>query len=120
MNEKQETININLEQLLEKIRALRDSGYRLVQIGCTKSDVFEINYSFDKDYRFINIRVTINSQDTELHSMSGIYWGAFIYENELHDLFGIKVKGMVMDYAGNFYRTKVKYPFTADTNKKNG
>lgn len=119
MSEKQETVRINLEQLPEKMRELRDSGWRLVQIGCAESDILEIDYSFDKDYQFINMRLTMASRDTELPSISGIYPPAFTYENELHDLFGVKVKGIVMDYTGNFYHTKIKHPFLADMNKKN-
>jgi ech hydrogenase subunit D len=40
-----------------------------------------------------------------------MYWGAFIYENEMHDLFGVAVKGMNVDFSGNFIRTSVPYPF---------
>ena len=40
-----------------------------------------------------------------------MYWGAFIYENEMHDLFGIPVRGMNIDYKGTLIRTAVRYPF---------
>jgi len=41
-----------------------------------------------------------------------MYWNSFIYENEMHDLFGIPVRGMNIDFKGTFIRTAVKYPFS--------
>jgi ech hydrogenase subunit D len=40
-----------------------------------------------------------------------MYWNAFIYENEMHDLFGIQVRGMNIDFKGTLIRTAVKHPF---------
>ena len=57
---------------------------------------------FDKDYHFENIRITITG-DTEVPSISGMYWNSFIYENEMHDLFGIQVRGMNIDFKGTLY-----------------
>ncbi|MFA5416444.1 MAG: NADH-quinone oxidoreductase subunit C, partial [Methanoregula sp.] len=51
--------------------------------------------------------------DQEVPSISGMYWGAFVYENEMHDLFGIQVKGINIDYKGNLIKTTIKYPFGA-------
>jgi ech hydrogenase subunit D len=34
-----------------------------------------------------------------------------LYENEIHDLFGVPVDGLTIDFKGNFYKTAVKYPF---------
>ena len=111
MIEKQTTTAVEIGKLIGQVEEFRNNGYRLVQIGCTKAgDNFEINYSFDKTYEFRNLRVII-TQDTELPSITGMYWGAFIYENEMHDLFGIAVKGMNIDYKGTLIRTTVKFPF---------
>ena len=111
MIEEQKIINIELGELLKKISEFHLSGYRLVQIGCTKTDVLEINYSLDKDFNFVNLRVTISSIDTEIPSVSSVYWAAFLYENEMSDLFGVKIKNIAIDYKGSFYRTAVKWPF---------
>ena len=35
----------------------------------------------------------------------------YLYENEMHDLFGITVKMMSMDYHGNLYRIKNRAPY---------
>jgi ech hydrogenase subunit D len=44
-------------------------------------------------------------------SISSIYWCAFLYENELHDLFNVQVDGMAVDFHGHLYETAVKFPF---------
>ena len=113
MIEEQTTTPIDVGKLIGRVEQFRSGGYRLVQINATKvGDLYEINYSFDKDYKFENIRITIPI-DMEVPSISGMYWGAFIYENEMHDLFGIQVKGINIDYKGNLIQTTIRYPFGA-------
>jgi ech hydrogenase subunit D len=110
--ENQTTTNIEVGQLIGCVERFRNDGYRLVQIGCTKAgDLYEINYSFDKDYHFENIRIIV-SQEAEIPSISGMYWNSFIYENEMHDLFGIQVRGMNIDFKGTLIRTAVRFPFS--------
>lgn len=112
MIEEQKMINGDIKSLLGKVKEFFDSGYRLVQISATKVPAgLEINYSFDKDYAFVNLRVSMADVSQEIPSVTPIYWSAFLYENELHDLYGVKVKGINVDYKGNFYRTQVKTPF---------
>lgn len=109
--EEQTTNVIAIEHLIGRVEQFRKGGYRLVQVNCTKAgEEFEINYSFEKDYRFENLRLII-SPETEVPSISGMFWGAFVYENEMHDLYGVAVKGMNIDFNGNFIRTAVRYPF---------
>lgn len=115
-----ETITIPLTELKERV-ALKFTGKaRLVQIGCTRTGEgqFEVNYSFDENLSFSNFRVVVNSAVDQLPSISGIYWNAFLYENEIHDLFGITVDGMVIDYKGRFYRMAVKQPFATTSAKE--
>ena len=112
MFEKQEIITINKESLLEKVLKMRDNVYRLVQIGCTPLEGFQLDYSFDREGTFVDLRFTIPRENLELPSITGIYLCAFTYENELHDLFGIDVTGIAVDYGGNFYRIKAKPPQT--------
>jgi len=110
-SEEQLTLPIEVGQLIGRVEQFKQDGYRLVQVGCTKiGEVYEINYSFDKDFVFRNLRITVN-ENTEVPSISGMFWGAFVYENEMHDLFGIQVKGMNIDFKGNFIRTSIKHPF---------
>ncbi|HXX35093.1 MAG TPA: NADH-quinone oxidoreductase subunit C [Thermodesulfobacteriota bacterium] len=112
MTEPQEIMPIGKNDLLGKVAHLFAEGYRLVQIGCTTLEsAYELNYSFDKDYRFKNLRMTV-APGEEVPSISVIYPNAFLYENEIHDLFGIVVKDIAIDYAGSLYRTAIKTPFS--------
>ena len=111
MFEEQEIISITKEELIDRIRGAFDGGYRLVQISCTREETYQIDYSFDKEYKFMNLRVNLPIENGELPSITGIYECAFAYENEIHDLFGIKIPGISVDYKGKFYRIPVKAPF---------
>ena len=114
MSEPQEIIPIEKDALLGAVSDLFAQGYRMVQIGCTTlENAYELNYSFDKDYHFKNLRVTAQ-RDDEIQSISVIYPNAFLYENEIHDLFGINIRNMSVDYKGAFYRTAIKTPFSIE------
>ncbi len=114
MSEPQEMTPIGKNDLVGRVAQLFAEGYRLVQIGCTTLEsAYELNYSFDKDYRFTNLRMTV-APDEEVPSISVIYPNAFLYENEIHDLFGIVVKNIAIDYAGSLYRTAIKTPFSVE------
>ncbi len=111
MVEEQEMVNVDQKELVGAAAELRASGYRLVQIGCTTlADGYEMNYSFDRDYRFKNLRFTVKPGES-VQSISQIYWNAFLYENEIHDLFGIPITNIVIDYQGTLYRTRIPSPF---------
>ena len=58
----------------------------------------------------VGLRLSIMPDD-EIVSISDIYAPAYLYENEMHDLFGITVKMMSMDYPGNLYRIKHRAPY---------
>ncbi len=111
MVEDQEMVSIDKKELVGVVAELKATGYRLVQICCTTgAGNYEMNYSFDRDYRFKNLRFTVKAGE-EVPSVSGIYWLAFLYENEIHDLFGIPVTNIVIDYRGTLYSTRIPAPF---------
>ena len=110
MFEEQETVLIEREELSGRVSRVSEGGYRLVQIGCTEVEGFQIDYTFDKAYRFLNLRVLIPEGDAVLPSVTAAYPCAFTYENEIHDLFGVRFVGINIDYSGNFYRVGVKAP----------
>ena len=111
-NEVQKCENISIDVLLEKVRALNQQGFRLVQIGATAlPSMLELTYSFDLKGELQSLRLMVPSNDAHVPSISSIYWCAFIYENELHDLFHLQVSGMAVDFQGKFYNTAVKYAF---------
>ncbi len=112
MIEEQEMVEIDKHGLIEMVAALRSSGYRLVQIcSTTLSDCYEMNYSFDKNRQFKNIRFTVPPGET-VPSISLIYSNAFLYENEIQDLFGITIEHMVTDYHSTLYRVRTPAPFS--------
>lgn len=103
---------IPVSALLEKAGTMHKEGYRLVQIGATQlPDQVELTYSFDRDSRLANLRLQLPAAEARVPSISGIYWCAFLYENELHDLFNLQVDGMAVDFHGHFYQTTVPFPF---------
>lgn len=115
MIEEQEMVTIERRDLIEMIAALRSSGYRLVQIcSTTLADSYEMNYSFDKDRQFRNVRFAILPGET-VPSISLLYGNAFFYENEIHDLFGITIENMIPDYHGTLYQVRTPTPFGLKT-----
>ncbi len=111
MIEEQEMVDIEKRDLVERAASLRASGYRLVQIcPTTLADRYEMNSSFDKDLRFKNLRFTVLPGET-IPSIGRIYDNAFLYENEIHDLFGITIEHMTTDFHGTLYKTRIPAPF---------
>ncbi len=116
MIEEQPIVPITAGQLPGEVKTLCEQGWRLVQIGVTSlGEQYEVNYSFDRDMSFKNLRLLAPSTGARLPSISGIYWCAFLYENEIHDLFGITFEGLVLDFKGGFYTTAIPAPFAAQT-----
>lgn len=112
MTNEQQIIDLPRSDLLDKAAKMKAEGFRLVQIGATMLQTgAEVNYSFDKGGELVTYKITLDTSEIVLPSISGIYWGAFLYENEISDLFGIKIENKAIDYKGNFYRTTIKTPF---------
>ena len=102
---------ITPETLLEKVREKKQQNWRLVQIGATRlPDQFQLTYSFDLEIRLASLRLHLPATAPRIPSISSIYGCAILYENELHDLFGITADGLTVDFHGNFYQTAVKFP----------
>lgn len=98
--------------LLERVRAVRKAGYRLVQIGATRlPEQVELTYSFDLNGRLLNLRLQLAAAEARVPSISSIYGCVLLYENEIHDLFNVDFDGMAIDFHGHLYKTSVKFPF---------
>lgn len=109
----EETIIEELErsQLPETASQLAQKGFRLVQMmGTPREDHIEVMVSFDCNYALRNFRVQVPRDDLTLPSITKPFLAAFTYENELQDLFGIKVTDLALDYQGNFLRTRMPHP----------
>lgn len=116
MNYTQMFEEVNKNELLNKLFDMSRNGYRLAQISVTVvKDNFEIIYSLSKDYNLVNLKVMLG-KDEEIESVSGIFKYSYLYENEIKDLFGVKVVNINIDFKGNLYKTSIKTPFNADTN----
>ncbi|HDQ07724.1 MAG TPA: NADH-quinone oxidoreductase subunit C [Methanoculleus sp.] len=102
---------IAVSDLVTEAGAFKAKRYRLVQIGCTGiGDAYEINYTFDKNYVFETVRITVHDGDV-IPSIAEHYWASFVYENEIHDLYGLTVDGMSVDFSGHLIHTATKNPF---------
>lgn len=102
---------IDASALLERTAVYTSEGWRLVQICATTLDCFEMSYSFTLGDRFEHLRISVPLDNPVLPSITDHYFGAFAYENEIHDLFGVNFTGLRLDYAGNFFKMSVKKPF---------
>ncbi|MCI1956039.1 MAG: NADH-quinone oxidoreductase subunit C [Oscillospiraceae bacterium] len=104
-------VAVDVQNLLEEATKLKSGGYRLVQMCSTRvKDGNELTYSFGKGYDLLHLRFTVGDS-TQVESISHIFPPAYFYENEIHDLFGVPIEFMTVDFKGNLYRTAEKTPF---------
>lgn len=100
--------------MLEHLR----SGYRLVQICATSVDGgAELIYSVALDYKLENYKVFVE-EDEEINSISDIFPSAALFENEISELFGVKIDSINMDFHGKFYRIDKETPFKKNALKE--
>lgn len=104
-------ITITPADLVPKALEFKKDGYRLAQICSTRTETgYELTYSFAKEYELINLRLEVE-ENAEVTSISSVFEPAFLYENEIVDLFGVKINLITLDYKGNLYRIEKKTPF---------
>jgi ech hydrogenase subunit D len=99
-----EAISVGADTLLGVSAKMKAEGYRFVTMSCMVADEdnFEILYHFDKELRLKHLRLTV-SRDTTVSSISAVYFAAFLVENEIQDLFGIRFTGLAVDYERTLY-----------------
>lgn len=89
--------------IYDRVKKLKDEGYRLVTMTCERAgDSLEIIYHFDLNYSMRNLKATVE-KDANLKSISTLFPGAFLIENEIQDLFGLTFEGLTIDYKGKLY-----------------
>lgn len=109
---------IAAQDLIARAKELFSAGSRLVQISAVALPVAaagetpsaELTYSFDKDGALSHLRLTA-APGEKIASVSGVYFPAFLYENEIHEQFGVDFEGLVLDFKGTLYKTAVRVPF---------
>lgn len=109
LNYKIEETDIN--SLYNIMIAKQRNGYRLTQICATAFEGYnELIYSVSKGYEFENYKITVPIE-TEISTISDFFPSAQLYENEMKELFGVKIQSINPDYKNKFYRIKVETPF---------
>lgn len=114
--EKQVFTAIELPALLASAQAYERSGARFVQCCAAPGTEgpIELTYSFDTGNALENLRIAVTPAD-EIPSITSLFPAAFVFENEMHDLYGISVSGISVDFAGKFYTVAAPSPMTSDT-----
>ena len=106
-----EFISVNPESVIDEAQKLNFNGYHLMQQCATRiPEGYELIYSFGKYLEVKQLKITL-PEDQEISSITSIYPCAFVYENEMHDLFGVNIKMINIDFEGKLYRTAIKTPF---------
>ena len=106
-----EFINVNPDNIIDESQKLKFAGYHLIQQCATRvPDAYELIYTFGKELGMKNLKITL-PEDQEISSITSIFPCAFIYENEMHDLFGVQIKMINIDFEGKLYRTAIETPF---------
>ena len=102
---------ITLEELLPTVQAYRQDSYRFVQIlAVTVDDGVDLIYSFMKNAEMVNLKIESVKDTDEVESITFLYLSAFVFENEIHDLFGVTINNIAIDFQGNFYKLNVEKP----------
>ena len=107
---------IELGELLPEVQKYKAAGWRFAQLcGSTIDGGVEICYSFcvGSGSQFENLLLNVEN-GVHVPSITGYYGEAFVFENELHELFGVLVDGISIDFKGNFYRISLTTPMNPD------
>jgi ech hydrogenase subunit D len=110
MPEPQEFRSIRAEELVAEMTHHKQNGWRLTQILATHRGGSELLYTLERDYDMQNLRVPL-AEGTVVDSVTSVYPYAYLYENEMKDLFGVEVRGLNVDFGGHLYTTAVPTPF---------
>ena len=102
---------VKAEEIIDEAQGLKHDGFHLMQQCATRTaEGYELVYSFGKALDVTQVKIIL-TEDQSINSISSVFPCAFLYENEIHDLFGVDIKMISLDYQGNFYRTAIETPF---------
>jgi ech hydrogenase subunit D len=108
----QDIESVAAQDLLALTQDAKAAGYRLGQICATMhGEELEVLYTYEKDNILKNYKTAVCAKEPELQSITAIYPYAFIYENEMHDLFGVTFKNLALDYGGKFFKISSETPW---------
>lgn len=121
---------VGIEELLSHVQALKGAGARFVQMHaerCVDDGSYRLVYTFinvraaqehiaqDGSYAIENLVVEGIDQYQEIPSISSYYPAVFPFENEAHDLFGLAITDMQVDFKGFFYQVSTAEPMSVIT-----
>ncbi len=103
---------------LARVGEYQADGWRLAIINTTsilpaegvEGGAFDVSWSFAKDTRLEHLRERVLPGE-EVPSISASFGAAFLYENEMRELFGVNVTGIALDLKGQLYQTAERVPF---------
>lgn len=119
-----------IEELLSHVQALKGVGARFVQMHAERNvddGSYRLVYTFinvraaqehiaqDGSYAIENLVVEGIDQYQEIPSISSYYPAVFPFENEAHDLFGLAITDMQVDFKGFFYQVSTAEPMSVIT-----
>jgi ech hydrogenase subunit D len=99
-----EVISVDPDNLVGAVAKIKVEGYRFVTLSCMQGDenMVVVLYHFDKDLVLKHLRVSVPA-DRALPSITPVYFAAFLVENEIQDLFGLRFSGLAVDYERTLY-----------------
>ncbi len=104
---------LSIERIHDFAAERKRDGWRYVQTLAVNTDKgVDLVYSFMKDGVLDNKVVRDVPRDAVIPSITDLYLEAFVFENEIHDLFGVHISDIAIDFGGNFYQLAVKGPMT--------
>lgn len=121
---------VGIDELLSHVQALKGAGARFVQMHaerCVDDGSYRLVYTFinvraaqeqiarDGNYAIENLVVEGIDQYQEIPSISSYYPAVFPFENEVHDLFGLAITDMQVDFKGFFYQVSTAEPMSVIT-----
>ncbi len=121
---------VGIDELLPHVQALKGTGARFVQMHaerCVDDGSYRLVYTFidvraaqehiaqDGSYAIENLMVEGIDQYQEIPSISSYYPAVFPFENEAHDLFGLAITDMQIDFKGFFYQVSTAEPMSVIT-----
>ena len=121
---------VGIDELLPHVQALKGVGARFVQMHaecCVDDGSYRLVYTFinvraaqehiaqDGSYAIENLVVEGIDQYQEIPSISSYYPAVFPFENEAHDLFGLAITDMQIDFKGFFYQVSIAEPMSVIT-----
>ena len=95
-------------------RCVDDGSYRLVYTFINVRAAQE-QIARDGNYAIENLVVEGIDQCQEIPSISSYYPAVFPFENEAHDLFGLAITDMQIDFKGFFYQVSTAEPMSVIT-----